>query len=155
MAVTKGTGTQGLTLVELVVTIMLLAILSVVVLPKLVSSSSYSAWTLRQELIAELQKTQMLALNNPDRCYRLSISNSTYQLSHLTQDCTSVIRNNSAESLPRNTRILLQSNGADSFQIQFDALGRTNLACSGACLSVVADETLTIAIESEGYIHEG
>ncbi|MGI3003136.1 pilus assembly FimT family protein [Shewanella algae] len=155
MAATKGTSTQGFTLVELVVTIMLLAILAVVVLPKLVSSGSYSAWTLRQELIAELQKTQMLALNNPDRCYRLTISNSAYQLSHLTQDCTSVIRSNRAESLPRNTQIRLQSNGANNFQIQFDALGRTNLACNGACLSVVADDTLTIAIESEGYIHEG
>ncbi|MFQ6371853.1 type IV pilin protein [Shewanella sp. YIC-542] len=156
----RGYVTHGFTLVELVVTILLLAILSVVALPRLMGAGSYSAYALRQEFISELRRVQLLAITNPDRCYRINIDNGGYQLSHLQQDCSTLIANETQHAFPRNTRIQLLANSRDTFSVQFDSDGRSvflpaGLGCNGNCLQVMADDTLGIAIEAEGYIHEG
>ncbi|KFZ37823.1 hypothetical protein HR45_08175 [Shewanella mangrovi] len=142
------------TLIELVVTIMLLAILSVVVLPRFFGASSYSAFALRQEIIAELRRDQMLAFNNPDRCFRLHVDAAGYQLSHLQADCSSEIFAEARQNFPNSAKLTLMD-GQDSFTLGFDSAGRPTIACAGACLLTVADEALPIAIESQGYIHEG
>lgn len=79
----------GFTLVELVTTIILIAILSVTVLPRLFTQSSYSAFSLRNEFMAELRQVQQRALNNTDRCYRIAVSSVGYQVSQFaTRDNT-------------------------------------------------------------------
>ncbi|TCN86295.1 prepilin-type N-terminal cleavage/methylation domain-containing protein [Shewanella fodinae] len=159
---------KGFTLVELVVTILLLAILSVVVLPKFIGAGSFSAYAVRQQFISELRRVQMLAVNNPDRCYRLLVNDTGYRVDHLQSDCSTLLfseatdetpvpANGNTKSFPRYSHIEFHSN--PTFSIQFDSDGRSiffpgSLSCSGACLQVIADETLEIAIESEGYIHE-
>ncbi|QVK24835.1 prepilin-type N-terminal cleavage/methylation domain-containing protein [Shewanella dokdonensis] len=156
---------KGFTLVELVVTILLLAILSVVVLPKLIGAGSFSAYALQQQFISELRRVQMLAVNNPDRCYWLQVNDKGYRVDHLESDCNSepkdeaqVPSNGNTQLFPRYSHLEFHNNA--TFSIQFDSDGRSiffpgSLSCSGACLQVIADETLGIAIESEGYIHEG
>nr|WP_267459553.1 MSHA biogenesis protein MshC [Shewanella avicenniae] len=131
-----------------------MAIISVVVLPRFFGASSYSAFALRQEIIAELRRDQMLAFNNPDRCFRLNVDTVGYQLTHLTADCSGVIFNEPQQGFPRGAALTL-ADGRGVFSIGFDHLGRTTIGCAGDCLRVVADETLAIAIESQGYIHEG
>lgn len=144
---------KGFTLVELVVTILLLAIISVVVLPRFFGASSYSAFALRQEIIAELRRDQMLALSNGDRCFRLNVAATGYRLQHLQADCSTEIFQESPQDWPRGAQ--LQLDGNNQFSIMFDTLGRPQLNCSAGCLQVVADEVLPIAVEPEGYIHEG
>ena len=149
----------GFTLIELVVTILLLAILSVVVLPRFIGAGSFSAYALRQEFISELRRAQMLAINNPDRCYQLEVDSSGYQLHHLQSDCASLIFSDAKQSLPRNTQIQLLTTASANFTLQFDSDGRSTfnagaVSCSGSCLQIIADDTVGIAIESEGYIHE-
>ncbi|AVV84024.1 MSHA biogenesis protein MshC [Shewanella putrefaciens] len=79
----------GFTLVELVTTIILIAILSVTVLPRLFTQSSYSAFSLRNEFMAELRQVQQEHLNNTDRCYRIAVSSVGYQVSQFaTRDNT-------------------------------------------------------------------
>ena len=141
------------TLIELVVTILLLAIISVVVLPRFFGASSYSAFALRQEIIAELRRDQLLAFNNSDRCFQLQVDSAGYQLQHFQADCTTPIFAEPKQTFPRDAQLLF--NGSNSFTIPFDTTGRPQLNCNGNCLQVVADDTLNVAIEAEGYIHEG
>ncbi|WOT04791.1 type II secretion system protein [Shewanella youngdeokensis] len=147
----------GFTLVELVTTIIVIAILSVVVVPRLFTSSSYSAFTLREEFIAELRKVQMMALNNQDRCYQLKVTATNYQVLGFEKTCTgSLVRTDTAQALQGGAMLLYGVN--DSFSIEFDAQGVPKVdgnLCNGQCISVKADETQWVAIESEGYIHAG
>ncbi|ABZ78384.1 MSHA pilin protein MshC [Shewanella halifaxensis HAW-EB4] len=153
----------GFTLVELVTTIILIAILAVVVVPRLLTSSSYSAFTLRDEFISELRKVQIMAMNNQDRCYRLSVTDTNYQVSRyngrFSGACTgTLVRTDAPQAFQGGASLALLNGGASTFNIEFNALGVpiiNGARCSGNCISVIADETLSLAIESEGYIHDG
>ncbi|GIU41024.1 MSHA biogenesis protein MshC [Shewanella sairae] len=153
----------GFTLVELVTTIILIAILAVVVVPRLLTSSSYSAFALRDEFISELRKVQIMAMNNQDRCYRLSVTQTDYQVSRFrggySSGCTGTLaRTDAPQSFQGGASLALLSNGNSNFNIEFNQQGVPFVAgarCNGNCISVIADETLFLAIESEGYIHEG
>ncbi len=152
----------GFTLVELVTTIILISILAVTVLPRLFSQSSYSAYSLRNEFIAELRQVQLRALNNTDRCYRVSVSPSGYQVSEfLARDSAGCSGSAStpnplySEAFQGGASLALASasTGAGSFDLDFDVDGRPSLACNGACIQVIADETVLINISREGYIY--
>ncbi|WP_299805446.1 type II secretion system protein [uncultured Shewanella sp.] len=149
----------GFTLVELVTTIILIAILAVVVIPRLLTSSSYSAFTLRDEFISELRKVQIMAMNNQDRCYRLSVTDTDYQVSRFNGACTGTpVRTDAAQLFQGGANLALLNGGASSFNIEFNLQGVpivNGARCKGNCISVIADETLFLAIESEGYIHDG
>lgn len=148
---------RGFTLVELVTTIILIAILSVVVIPRLLTTSSYSAFTLREEFIAELRKVQIMAMNNQDRCYRLSVTPTQYQVSRYSGTCSGTpVRTDAAQTFQGGA--VLKLDGINSFKVEFNGQGIPILDCSHSrkkCITVEADETQWIAIESEGYIHAG
>lgn len=150
----------GFTLVELVTTIILLGILAVTVLPRLFSQSSYSAFSLRNEFMAELRHVQQKALNNTDRCYRVAVSATGYQVSQFasrdTAGCTGVaLAPNplSTQTFKGGSKLVLTSNDATHFNLDFDMHGRVLLGCHGPCIKVVANDTVVINIASEGYIY--
>ncbi|GIU08181.1 MSHA biogenesis protein MshC [Shewanella sp. c952] len=153
----------GFTLVELVTTIILIAILAVVVIPRLLTSSSYSAFTLQDEFISELRKVQIMAMNNQDRCYRLSVTDTGYQVSRFNGRyqgaCTGTpVRTDALQAFQGGGSLALLNGGASSFNIEFNLQGVpivNGARCNGNCISIIADETLFLAIESEGYIHDG
>jgi len=152
---------KGFTLVELVTTIILIAILSVVVLPRLMTSSSYSAFTLRDEFVSELRKAQLLAMNNRDSCYRIVVDTTGYQLQgFIDKTCKGLDPDKDAPTLTETKQTFegrasleLDSDNSKSFNVNFDRQGIASLGCSGNCIKVIADETLMISIESQGYIH--
>ncbi|MBT1444110.1 prepilin-type N-terminal cleavage/methylation domain-containing protein [Shewanella sp. JM162201] len=149
----------GFTLVELVTTIILIGVLAVVAIPRLLSSSSYSAYALRSEFMAELRKAQLFALSNGDICVRVAVSAADgYRMerysSRSTNQCSGALDNSNLpdwQPFQGGSSLKLIASGT-SFSLDFDPLGRLPL-CSGDCIEVIADETLVIAIESEGYIH--
>lgn len=146
----------GFTLVELVTTMLLIAILSVVALPRMMTSSSYSAFTLRDEFISELRKAQLLAMNNQGRCYRVVVDAQGYQLQRFSDLACTITANptESKRTFEGRASLSLVSNSSDSFNIDFKGSnGISSLACSGACINVVADDTLIVNVESQGYIH--
>ncbi|WP_297896300.1 type II secretion system protein [Shewanella sp.] len=150
----------GFTLVELVTTIILISILAVTVLPRLFTQSSYSAYSLRNEFIAELRQVQQKALNNTDRCYRLAVSSSGYQASQFASrdnsGCTGAALSPNplyAQAFQGGASLALVSNAASGFNIDFDTHGRPSLGCNGNCINVTANETVIINISSEGYIY--
>lgn len=150
--------TGGFTLVELVTTIILIGVLSVVAIPRLMSSSSYSAYSLRNEFTAELRKAQLLAMNNTDICIRIEVdaANGYRQLRfpvRVGNQCSGTASLNLGwQAFQGGSSLRLA--GASSFALDFDALGRLpGTGCQGACIEVIADETLILAVESEGFIH--
>ncbi|MCE9685914.1 prepilin-type N-terminal cleavage/methylation domain-containing protein [Shewanella sp. AS16] len=149
---------RGFTLVELVTTILLIAILAVAVLPRLLGTSAYSAFSLRNEFIAELRRVQLQALNNTDRCFRVAVSSTGYRLQQFPgrsgKACSGTVLDTDAEQRFQGgaSLALLAFNG-QNFNLDFDADGRSSLNCNGNCIEVRADDTLMIAISSEGYIY--
>ncbi|MGX9461955.1 pilus assembly FimT family protein [Shewanella sp. A14] len=148
----------GFTLVELVTTIILIGIIAVAVLPRLLSDSSYSAYTLRNEFISELRQVQLKAMQNTDQCYQVDVNASGYTLRYFSDrsgnSCSKPFRTEQPQTFSGGANITLVSNASQVFSITFDNLGRMlSPACSGYCFNAVADETLAIAVESEGYVH--
>jgi MSHA pilin protein MshC len=149
----------GFTLVELVTTMILIGILAVAVLPRLSSDSSFSAYSLRNEFISELRLVQLQALQNTDQCYQIDVSATGYTLRHFSgrttaNICTSQVREEQPQAFSGGAHIALASTASQVFSITFDSLGRIiSPLCSGHCFNAVADETLAIAVESEGYIY--
>ncbi|UJF21982.1 type II secretion system protein [Shewanella sp. OMA3-2] len=149
---------NGFSLVELVTTIILIGIVSVVVLPRFFSSSSFSAYTLRNEFISELRQAQLRALNNTDRCYEVNVTATGYQLRHYSaragNSCATLIRTEAVQHYSGGASISLVASASQSFNITFDSLGRMlSPNCAGVCFNINADEILKVAVESEGYIY--
>jgi MSHA pilin protein MshC len=149
----------GFTLVELVTTMILIGILAVAVLPRLSSDSSFSAYSLRNEFISELRLVQLQAMQNTDQCYQIDVNATGYTLRHFSgrttaNICINQVRAEQPQAFSGGAHIALASTASQAFSITFDILGRiSSPACSGHCFNVVADETLAIAVESEGYIY--
>ncbi|GGB62774.1 prepilin-type N-terminal cleavage/methylation domain-containing protein [Shewanella inventionis] len=148
----------GFTLVELVTTIIVIAIIAVAVLPRLLSSASFSAYTLRNEFISELRYVQLKAIQNTDQCYQIDVDANGYTLRYFSDrtgnSCANQYRVEPLQAYSADAYISLSSNTSKVFSITFDSLGRMiSPACSGHCFNAVADETLAIAVESEGYVY--
>ncbi|MDR9766389.1 type II secretion system protein [Shewanella baltica] len=150
----------GFTLVELVTTIILISILAVVVLPRLFTQSSYSAYSLRNELISELRQVQQKALNNTDRCFRVTVSGTGYQVSQFSARNGAVCSGTAlspnplySQAFQGGAQLVLVSTNSSNFSLDFDIDGSTSLACNGPCINVIANDTVMINVSSEGYIY--
>ncbi|MGI2215463.1 type II secretion system protein [Shewanella baltica] len=150
----------GFTLVELVTTIILISILAVVVLPRLFTQSSYSAYSLRNEFISELRQVQQKALNNTDRCFRVTVSATDYQVSQFPARNEAVCSGTAlspnplySQAFQGGAQLVLVSTNSSNFSLDFDINGRPSLACNGPYISVIANDTVMINVSSEGYIY--
>uniref|UniRef100_UPI004048D0E4 type II secretion system protein n=1 Tax=Shewanella baltica TaxID=62322 RepID=UPI004048D0E4 len=150
----------GFTLVELVTTIILISILAVVVLPRLFTQSSYSAYSLRNEFISELRQVQQKALNNTDRCFRVTVSATDYQVSQFPARNEAVCSGTAlspnplySQAFQGGAQLVLVSTNSSNFSLDFDIDGSTSLACNGPCINVIANDTVMINVSSEGYIY--
>ncbi|ABN63298.1 type II secretion system protein [Shewanella baltica] len=150
----------GFTLVELVTTIILISILAVVVLPRLFTQSSYSAYSLRNEFISELRQVQQKALNNTDRCFRVTVSVTGYQVSQFSARngaaCSGTALSPNplySQAFQGSAQLVLVSTNSSNFTLDFDINGRLSLACNGPCINVIANDTVMINVSSEGYIY--
>ena len=150
----------GFTLVELVTTIILISILAVVVLPRLFTQSSYSAYSLRNEFISELRQVQQKALNNTDRCFRVTVSGTGYQVSQFSARngaaCSGTALSPNplySQAFQGSAQLVLMSNNSSNFSLDFNINGRPSLACNGPCINVIANDTVMINVSSGGYIY--
>ena len=150
----------GFTLVELVTTIILISILAVVVLPRLFTQSSYSAYSLRNEFISELRQVQQKALNNTDRCFRVTVSGTGYQVSQFPARngaaCSGTALSPNplySQAFQGGAQLVRVSPNSSDFSLDFDIDGSTSLACNGPCINVIANDTVMINVSSEGYIY--
>lgn len=154
---------QGISLIELVVIIVMVAILSVVVGPKLLTPSSANSYALRDEFIAQMRQVQLMAMNNTDRCYSLNVTKTGYQTDFVKRDIltNSCINDENSQlgsfwNFPRGTSLnLITESKPTAFILNFDQLGKIKQCPTNTnkCIQVNGGDTLPILVESEGYIH--
>lgn len=143
---------NGFTLLELVITILLIAILSAFAVPRLLSTPEYSAQSLADQVISHLQQAQVQALNHRSGSYCVGFTSTKYGL---PSNCgTGLANSDTSFDLPRATAVSL--GGSNIFQVNFDFLGKpVGGNCNGGCqIQITAAETIQVCIEREGYVHE-
>ncbi len=153
---------NGFSLIELIITLVILGILAVTILPKILTPEDFDSYTLRDQAISALRTTQLRALQNTDSasCHKLYVSQ-TLIAPPEADNCSGSPNENAPDYLvvqitpsATNTRFITRdSNGAVFNQIQFDAFGRTNVTpnCSTGC-TIAINET-QLCISGEGFIY--
>ncbi len=150
---------QGFTLIELVIVIIILAILSVTVMPKFFTSKGFSEYAYRTDIIAKLRLIQTKAMqqnaSNNIFCHRVLVT-ATKLGAPDDCDATPAFATQWQESPTRlqiNTQddITLSTNISDN-SFSFDSMGRPS--CGSSCtITINGIESLIVKIEPEGYIH--
>jgi len=154
---------SGFTLIELVIVIILTSILAATAIPKFIGSDGFETQAYRDQLVQLLKTVQQQAMSCDLDC-RSTRSSNLYA-------CNKVIIENDRFGIPANCGSSLPSsydvpqlgmsqdeadNSAISFSthtIEFDSLGIAS-SCAACDISINGEQTLTIRIESQGYIHE-
>ncbi len=173
------TGFQaGFTLIELVITLIVIAVVAVTAATRLQDNTGYTEFTLQQRLISALRHVQYQAMQD-DRagfCYQLVLrsgaapafgpSTANYQNGQQAASCGSAIATSSPDYLRASTAdiagegVTLATREAGSLAISvigFDNLGRpltNNNNCQRACqVTFTGTSAASVCIESEGFIY--
>ena len=148
---------RAFSLIELVVTMIIISILAVTVLPKFFGISDFSVYTVRDQLISQLKAAQLQALNQRGVCHNLLITDDYFGLVRNSGVTCGTAVNTGDRIDYADINIDVLNNSVRDFQ--FDPDGRvTNLTTDAGCLDcltikLTGSEVLFIVIESEGYIH--
>ena len=146
---------EGFTIIELIVVIVIIAIMSTTVIPKFFTSTGFQEYTYQAEVITKLRLIQLRAMQqtNISECHTVLITESALGI---PQSCNLTSGNWQSET----TSVIIQDDHDVTFDVSsgnysftFDGMGRPS--CSPCLITVLGDSTLAIKIESEGYIHEG
>jgi MSHA pilin protein MshC len=135
----------GFTLIELVATIMVIAVLSVTVLPKFSGRSGLAEYALRDELMSLAQQAQQRAMfDQSGACYRLQIQSGNAELQRNGLLINSLSRLNFEGDY----------NGlsATTSTLYFDGLGNLLMGGSSCTTSSQTTATFTVAINGGNTI---
>lgn len=147
---------QGFTLIELVVVIIILGIIATTVVPKFFTSKGFSEYAYRTDIIAKLRLIQTKAMQqtNSSYCHRVLVTST--QLGE-PDNCTSPLSFSSPWQ-DSATKLQVDSNDNVTFStnftgnsFEFDSMGRPS--CSSCTITIMGEESISIKIEAEGYIH--
>jgi MSHA pilin protein MshC len=153
---------NGFTMIELIVVIIILSILAVTVAPKFFNSTGFQEYTYQAEVITKLRSIQLRAMqqtNNSNECHTVLVTKSALGI---PKPCDSTLPDDwqgiDEDTGEGTTIIKIEDNHqvtfGPEFSFTFDSMGRPS--CGTSCsINVTGDNSLTIKIESEGYIHEG
>lgn len=146
--------TNGFTLVELIVVILLIGILSIFAAPKFVKDNTFKARGTADEIITSIRHAQRLAMTRGEQ-YKINISPTNY---HVRKTDNTAVRHPNGESqylidttngLPTN---IIQS----TVNVEFNTLGQP-VNSAGTLITNDTDISIppfTIRIEEEtGYAH--
>lgn len=152
---------QGFTIIELVLVIVLMGILAVTVAPKMFGSDGFEEHTYQAEVIAVLRSIQLRAMQQTsvasNECHTAIIN---AKLLTVGSNCAAISENLEGDALNN-----LQVEIDDGHNVTFSTSGMTNNSftfdsngipanCSTPCnITIIGSDTLTIRIESQGYIH--
>jgi MSHA pilin protein MshC len=166
---------SGFTLIELVIVIILVGILAATAIPKLIGNDGFEAQAYRDQLMQLLKTVQQQAMSCDDDCRSSRTSNpyacnkvlilkeSSGEPSRFGIPTNCDDDNSTALELPEtfNPPQLGMSKaeaGSSAIKfsphtIEFDSRGVAS-SCAGCDISIFGEQTLSIHIESQGYIHE-
>ena len=131
------------TLVELVITLLILGILSSYVLSKFTSTAGYKENTVIDQVISSARLAQQLSMNDSERTFSLIIQSNQIDLQ---VDGVSLSVGNTNYPIAIDNAVTL----SPASTINFDQLGTTNFLV----LNVTAETTQQIFFETSGYIHQ-
>jgi len=152
--------TRGFTLIELVVVLIMLGILSATVIPRFFTNQGFAEVTYRNELVTKLRAIQLRAMQETagKSCRIVSFTTSNIGLlatknETTTNECEAILNSDT-------TSVEITSDHAVTFtfsdvvaDFSFNPMGRP-VGCNSPCdIKVIGESTLTVRIESEGYIH--
>ncbi|WP_165735286.1 type II secretion system protein [Pseudoalteromonas sp. C8] len=151
---------RGFTLIELIITLVILGILSVTAVPKFLGSSTEDAYSYRNRTLNALRTVQLRAMQNTAMasCHNLYIT-STLIAPPTPDTCTGGADANNTDHLvvQINTQrsdiafSALDSNANIFTQISFDPLGKSNQTCTTQCRIDVG--LAGVCISGEGLIY--
>ncbi|MEW6989177.1 type II secretion system protein [Colwelliaceae bacterium 6441] len=162
---------QGFTLIELIVTIIILGIMAATIAPRFFTSNGFEEYAYRTEVVATLRAVQLRAMQQTDstQCHKVKTSADGKIFGLLATDNSSdncdegqwFDEVNGKYDLSKedgSTSVQVDSEHSVSFggnDFSFDQMGRPDLiSCGSPCIVTInGAENLTIKIEAEGYIH--
>ena len=168
---------SGFTLVELIITIILISILSVSVSSRFSGKTGFSEYTYQARLISVLRNMQTRAMfdNRSDFCFKVNFKTtlpafgppklSYAPVGDTTETCQndidfthpSYLVTTETEMTQADVSMSATSNSVAFNFINFDNLGRPSTdgpTCDTVCIiSLTGESTVSVCVESEGYIH--
>lgn len=142
----------GFTLIELIVTLILIGILAVVALPRFIGKQGYEEVTVRDELTNKLRLVQMRAMNAPSTtCHQLVI-----EAEQLGVAVNTIASGNPCPAVYGTLQNVtpLDDVTVTTGRISFNRLGQPTESCAGGCDLLITGEGIeTVRIESEGFVH--
>ncbi|GIC76089.1 Tfp pilus assembly protein FimT/FimU [Moritella sp. F3] len=161
----------GFTLIELVIVIILTGILAATAIPKLIGNDGFEAQAYRDQLLQLLKTVQQQAMSCDSDCQTSLVGTPSDPLAGNAYACNRVVITAERFGIPTNCGTTLPTTftapqlgmsqaEADSSRVQFsahtiefDSWGVAS-GCVGCNISIIGEQTLSISIESQGYIHE-
>ena len=148
---------NGFTLVELIITILVIGVLAVTAAPRFLGSDTEEAIALRDRTLQLVRNMQLRAMQNVQdtSCVKITSTAIAPPAGHDCANALSTAFDADQVVNAASTDFTFQTadeNGDSFSQIQFDGFGRpSNIACSTKCKIQIS--TFTMCLQSEGAIY--
>ncbi|WP_462157092.1 type II secretion system protein [Pseudoalteromonas sp. GB56] len=147
---------RGFTLVELIITMVLIGVLAVTVVPRFIGSATEDAYMLRDRTIAMMRAIQLESMHNVNSSNCVKIS-STLIAPPAGRDCANaastafddyLVIDSSASGITFTTT---NNQGVNFTSLAFDSWGKPNIDCSATCKVAIANQA--VCVSGEGLIY--
>ncbi|MDP2560726.1 type II secretion system protein [Psychrobium sp. 1_MG-2023] len=149
---------SAFSIVELILVILIVGVLSVSIVPRFFTQSEVAHYAIRDQFLAQLRLLQLQAMNQRGVCKRLVVTTEYFGIEPNT-DATCGSLPSSERRIALGDVVIKPTVGSVTypFYLHFSSQGlattdNTGL-CSGCSVDIVGDETLTVTIESQGFVH--
>jgi len=163
----KNKAEQGFTIIELILVIVLIGILAVTVAPKMFNSNGFEEHAYQAQIIATLRSIQLRAMQQThvgnNACHTVVVQSTLLTVggsckinekkSNTVTATNEYSLNDLDVQVDAGHSVTFSTAGMSSNTFTFDSNG-TPSNCNSPCeIKIIGSETLTVKIESQGYIH--